>query len=113
MSKALQDYAEQDAGFQQFCERYNFVSADPKTRREFVSWANDLMREAGEREWAYDEGVNKGIDIGINKGIDKGIDKGIESVAVNMLKRNKPLTEIAEDTGLSLERVTTLQKNLT
>ena len=57
MSKALQDYAEQDAGFKQFCERYNFVSADPKTRKEYVLWANDLMREAGEREWAYDEGI--------------------------------------------------------
>ena len=100
MSTALQDYAKQDAGFQQFCERYNFVSADPKTRKEYVLWANDRMREAGEREWAYDEGF------------DKGTNKGIETVAINMLKRNKPLTEIVEDTGLSLEKVLTLQKNL-
>ena len=104
MSMPLQDYAKQDAGFQQFCDRYNFVIADPKTRKEYVAWANDCMREAGMREWAFEEGMEKGME--------KGIEKGIEAVAVKLLKRNRPLEEIVEDTGLSYEEVETLTKSL-
>ena len=31
MTQALQEYAERDIGYQQFCERYRLASADPKT----------------------------------------------------------------------------------
>ena len=104
MSQALQDYANKDAGFQQFCDRYSFVSADPNTRKEYVLWANERMREAGEKEWAYNEGVEQGIE--------QGIEKGIKTVAIKMLKRNRSLDEVIEDTGLSFEEVKFLYESL-
>ena len=41
-----------------------------------------------------------------------GMEKGLEVVAINMLKRGKPIQEICGDTGLSEERVLWLQSNL-
>jgi len=34
--------------YQQFCERYQSVSSDPETRKEYMLWFNDRMREEGE-----------------------------------------------------------------
>ena len=122
MEPALQEYAKQDEGFQQFCDRYNFVSEDAKARREYVLWINDRMREAGMWASAWDEGMEEGfekgreegIEIGIEKGIEKGreegIEIGIENVALNMLKINLPNETIAEVTGLPLEKVEALRE---
>ena len=38
MTPGLQAFAARDPGFQQFSDRHTAVSADPKTRREYVSW---------------------------------------------------------------------------
>ena len=112
MSTALQEFADRDAGFQQFCERYNHVTADPKTRREYVAWVNDRMRQAGELEWVKEEAYNSGVETGIKSGIESGIKSGIELVALNMLKRNRSLDQIVEDTGLSFEEILKLQESL-
>jgi predicted transposase/invertase (TIGR01784 family) len=50
MTPELQTFAEKDTGFQQFNDRYETVSASPKSRREYVSWVNALMRDEGIRE---------------------------------------------------------------
>jgi vacuolar-type H+-ATPase subunit H len=47
MNPALQAYAQRDAGFQQFADRHATVSADPQTRRDYVSWFGDMLREEG------------------------------------------------------------------
>ena len=112
MTPALQEYAEKDAGFQQFSDRFNFVSADPKTRKQYVLWAQEQMREAGVREWALEEGLKEGIEKGMEKGIEKGSNQRAISIAAKMLKRNRSLEEIAEDTGLLLEEVEAIQKGL-
>lgn len=92
MSTALQEYAKADEGYQQFSDRYEFVAADPKTRHEYVQWAKGMLREQGEMQWA--------------------IDQRLLGVAEKMLKRNRPVEEIVEDTGLSFEEVEDVRKNL-
>ena len=56
---------------------------------------------------AADEAVK---EAAFEKGESKGrLEKGHE-IALKMLKRNRPLEEISEDTGLSLEEIKSLQK---
>jgi hypothetical protein len=55
MTPQLQAFAGRDAGFNQFYDRYETVSADTKTRREYAKWVNDTLRAAGEIEAAQDE----------------------------------------------------------
>ena len=47
MNPALQEYATRDAGYRQFCDRYETVSADPETRRNYVLWFKEMLREEG------------------------------------------------------------------
>jgi predicted transposase/invertase (TIGR01784 family) len=56
MNPALQAYATRDAGFQQFSDRHTSVSADPKTRRDYVSWFGEMLREEGRIDAAWQEG---------------------------------------------------------
>ena len=55
MSPGLQAFAERDAGFRQFNDRYETVSADPETRREYALWFDEALREEGMLEWARQE----------------------------------------------------------
>jgi len=59
MTPGLQAFAARDPGFQQFSERHQAVSADPKTRREYVSWFGEMLRQQGEREWIEQEYAEK------------------------------------------------------
>ena len=56
MTPGLQAFAEKDAGFQQFNERYDAVSADPETRRKYAMWFNEALRQEGMLAWARQEG---------------------------------------------------------
>ena len=60
MTTELQAFAERDAGFKQFNDRYETVSADPDTRREYAMWVNEAMRQEGMLEWARQEGLEEG-----------------------------------------------------
>ena len=59
MTPALQAYAERDTGFQQFCDRHETISADPQTRRDYVSWFCERLREEGMRDWIEKEAEEK------------------------------------------------------
>ena len=96
MAPELLDYADTDPGFQQLSDRYEFVSADAQIRQDYVQWVKTMMQEEGERQWVYDEGFNKGV----------------HAVAINMLKRNRTMEEIIEDTGLTLEEIEEIKKAL-
>ena len=52
-------------------------------------------------EWNWDDAK----EVWQAEAREEGIEQGIENVARNMKARGKPLKEIAEDTGLSLETV--------
>jgi len=97
MTPDLQEYAEIDAGYQQFCERYQYVSSDPKTRKEYMLWFNDRMREEGERAWIHQEGHNEGHQ------------KAMKKVAMNMLLIGRPIEEISKVTNLTFEEVVNIK----
>ncbi|MBQ9407845.1 MAG: hypothetical protein IJU28_00435, partial [Clostridia bacterium] len=66
----------------------------------------------GERrgmEKGIEIGERRGIEIGERRGVEKGIGVGERSksldIARRMLRRNRPVAEIVEDTGLSAEDV--------
>ena len=116
MSKALQDYAMQDPGFKQFCDRYEFVSSDPRSQKEYVAWVNDVWREAGMKEAAWLSGEKKGMQQGLQQGLQQGVEigrkEGIEAVAVAMLKRNQSITDVSDLTSLPIKEVEALKCNL-
>jgi predicted transposase/invertase (TIGR01784 family) len=89
MTPELQSYAQQDTGYQQFCDQYHLISADPKNRREYALWVNDRMREEGMKAWARDEGEQEGI----------------LAVAINLLQMGLPVDKIAVATGLAFDEI--------
>lgn len=65
------------------------------------------MKEEGRQE-----GLEQGLERGLEQGLEQGIGQGLEIVALNMLKKNKPLSEILEDTGLSFENLKKLKDKI-
>lgn len=57
----------------------------------------------------YEDGYDKGKIDGKIEGKQEGRIEGIQAVVLRMLKRGKDITEIAEDTGLSIDEVKKLQ----
>ena len=52
----------------------------------------------------------KGREEGRQEGLQEGRQERDREIALKMLKRDRPLKEIAEDTGLSIEEIKSLQK---
>jgi len=63
----------------------------------------------------YEEGHEKGILVGREEGRTEGRTEGETSkaydIAKKMLKRNRPINEIIEDTGLSLDEINELRNS--
>ena len=80
MTPGLQAFAERDVGFQQFCDRYETVSANPETRREYAIWFDEALREEGMLDWArqevrdeYEQKLLDSARIMKNEGVSLGI----------------------------------------
>jgi len=56
MTPELQAFSKKDAGYEQFCDRYETISANPEMRREYAMWFNEALREKGMIDWARQEG---------------------------------------------------------
>ena len=76
MTPSLETYANQDIGYQQFCEQYKRVSASEETRDEYHWWLNAQLGRAGEILGGYQEGEAKGLAKGRVEGEAKGLAKG-------------------------------------
>jgi len=63
-------------------------------------------------EQGYKRGVEQGFKQGTERGIKQGTEKGVEQVALNMLKNGEPAEKVAFYTGLSIERIAFLQKQI-
>ena len=103
MTAGLQAFAERDAGFQQFNERYEHVAADPKARQEYADWFNESLRQQGmidymERE-VRDEYERKLAESERRHKEDK------EQLIKNMKRKGMSIEDIAEMTGLSVEEI--------
>jgi predicted transposase/invertase (TIGR01784 family) len=97
MSTPLQQFADADAGFRQFCERYKRVAADPKTRNEYYDWIHENMREQGMLAAAREEGELR---------------KSYE-VARNFLNMGLTPEQVAKGAGLPLDEVMELTRTET
>ena len=64
MTPELKKYAQQDEWYNQFCTRYDHVSADPKTREEHRRWYLSVMYQDGIREDALRQGLEQGLEQG-------------------------------------------------
>jgi hypothetical protein len=60
MTPELQAFATHDSGFQQYCQQYDRVAADPATLDEYYRWVNEQMRQAGMWEGAWLQGREEG-----------------------------------------------------
>jgi predicted transposase/invertase (TIGR01784 family) len=92
MDKRLDRFADSNPGFQQFETRFKQAIADPDLLDVLRMEASERIRQAG-----------------MKKAIVKNTQKedAIE-FALRLLKRNRPIEEIAEDTGLTIEEVRSL-----
>ena len=66
---------------------------------------DELSKLYDAREEGLAKGRAEGLEKGMAKGMAKGRAEGIIAVARNMLRRNRPIDEIAEDTGLSFDEI--------
>ena len=77
------------------------VSQDERERAVFRS--RRMYQTDMQSNW------NTAFDNGEKQGMAKGMEKATLNIAKKMLKRNRPLEEIIEDTGLSLEEIDKLR----
>ena len=70
-------------------------------KKQYMNW---------ERQRAYD--FDKGKEAGIAQGVAQGEQQKAEEMAINMLIKKYPTSEISELTGLTLEQVTKLKKTI-
>jgi len=96
VTPALQTYAEQDIGYQQFCEQYQLVAASPEARHNYVQWCISLMREEGMKEAIREEGREEVRQEAEEKRIE-----GLLTIARKMKAAGRPIEEIVEFTGVS------------
>lgn len=80
-----------------------------------ASHVNLISSEVGDKimtlaEQLIDEGMAKGIQKGRQEGLQEGHQKGKLEVAERLLSEGIELTFVAKMTGLSLERLETLQE---
>ncbi len=68
MTPQLQEYANQDIGYRQFCDQYKLAAADPATRKEYYLWFDFQMTQAGIKMAGERIGREEGRQEGLLKG---------------------------------------------
>lgn len=81
---------------------------DKKARAEYLSREMALHDEATRIEEAMEEGYEKGVE----QGIEQGIEKANINNALNLLKLGVEESIISQATGLSIEKIKELKKDL-
>jgi hypothetical protein len=57
MHTQLQELANRDVGFEQYCVRYNRVASDNKARREYAMWLDETIRQQSIVDSAVEDAV--------------------------------------------------------
>ncbi|MCL1987698.1 MAG: hypothetical protein FWG64_06990 [Firmicutes bacterium] len=104
MQPESKTFARADEGYQQFCERFDYFSASPTERKKYSDWQQSMMQYAGEMQGARDEGLVEGLA--------KGRVEEATEIAIRLLEKNYPITEIMELTKLSDEVILSLKNNI-
>jgi predicted transposase/invertase (TIGR01784 family) len=88
------------------------LSADQQTRLLFEAREKAWRDQVDRIEGALEQGLARGLEQGLEQGLAQGLEQGSKNraiaIAKNMLRRNIPIDEIAEDTGLSIAAIETL-----
>ena len=82
-----------------------------KGKEEGIKEGVKKGKEEGIKE-GVKKGKEEGIKEGVKKGKEEGIKEGVETVALNLLRRGIEHSVICEDTGLSREEVSQLEKQI-
>ena len=76
-------------------------------------WDDNLAREIAVEE-GREEGLQEGLEKGLQKGLKKGREEGkvsaVLEMAVKLLKKSYPLSDVADITDLSPEEVREIAK---
>ncbi len=57
----------------------------------------------------YKDAVQEGLKRGLHRGLHRGLQKGRQEIAVNLLKTGMDVEQVAQVTGLTVEKVSQLQ----
>jgi predicted transposase/invertase (TIGR01784 family) len=101
-----------DVAIQKAAEKMEYVTIDKEALRAYQmremalsDWTSGLNHA---RETGWEEGRQEGEKTGLKKGRQEGRQEGKWEVAVKMRRRGEPMSQIAEDTGLSVEDIAKL-----
>jgi predicted transposase/invertase (TIGR01784 family) len=83
----------------------NFSDEERNSYEDHLKWLRDETS-------ALNKKYEKGKAEGIEQGKIEGFDKGIRTTAINMLKAKSELEFISKITGLSIEEIKEIQKNI-
>jgi len=104
---ALLDYINggepRDAFAQRINQQVQRLHNEPAKELIYMTYSQTLMEQ-------QELGRQKGVAQGIAQGIAQGVAQGIAQVVLNMLRRNKSLQTIMEDTELSAAEIQAIAK---
>ncbi|MDR3161736.1 MAG: Rpn family recombination-promoting nuclease/putative transposase [Spirochaetaceae bacterium] len=96
----VEEAMKMDAAIQKAAEKMEYVTIDKEALRVYQ------MREMALSDWT--SGLNHAREEGEKTGWKKGREEGKWEVAAKMRRRGVPMSQIAEDTGLSVEDIAKL-----
>ena len=72
----------------------------------------DMMTKVEYYQSIYDNQISYARDEGLAEGLAKGLSEGMIEIAKKLIKRNRPIDEIVEDTGLDYAEVERLRASI-
>ena len=130
MSKKDLEILSKEAGMKSAVDHLFNFSKDEQMR--ILQEARDKNRRdrIAEKEYVFEQGMEKGIEKGIEQGMEKGIEKGIEqgiekgieqgmergiekereALVLNMLAKGLSVKDIVKWTGLKTQQISKIQK---
>jgi len=108
--------AQKNPEIRQTADTLYTLSADEATRAEYEAQLKARRDHKAQVDWAYDDGLAKGIEKGIEKGREEGLSKGREQgraverleTARNALAKGLSLDLVYDITGLDMETLKSL-----
>ncbi|THF78800.1 Rpn family recombination-promoting nuclease/putative transposase [Cohnella fermenti] len=103
----LEELMEVDEMIREAEDRLNQLASDEVTRRLYQ------MREKAlhDRATWLEDATNEGIERGIEQGIEQGIETRDKQIVLRMLARGFTADDIAEATGIDLQRIESLRRS--
>jgi predicted transposase/invertase (TIGR01784 family) len=112
MEPKMREFIENDAGAAQFVDRYGEAAASPEIQQTYWDWFMAEFREQGIIQGAKMQGREEGREEGRKEGREEMREEDRLEFAKKLLKRNRPIEEIIEDTELSRERIEALRADI-